>query len=95
MVDAVRARQDPLNDALLAEFGARLRSFRREAGLTQTELADTARLHRTTVGGFERGEVNPTLVAIVSLAGALGCTADQLVVGLELRRDDDPGGEPV
>ena len=40
-------------------------------GLSQESLADMAQIHRTYVGGVERGERNPTLTMIVRLAEAL------------------------
>lgn len=91
MVGPVRARHDPQNEVLLAAFGVQLRAFRRAAKLSQAELARAARLHRTTVGGFERGRINPTLVALVALAEVLGCSPDELIAGLS-RRPPDPGG---
>jgi transcriptional regulator with XRE-family HTH domain len=56
---------------LRAEFGGRVRELRRRLGISQEELADRCRLHRTYVGGIERGERNPSLVNIGRLAEAL------------------------
>ncbi|WP_332836718.1 helix-turn-helix domain-containing protein [Microlunatus antarcticus] len=54
-----------------AEFGARLQELRLRSGLTQELLAHEAGLHRTYVGGVERGERNVSLDAIWRLADAL------------------------
>ena len=60
-------------------FGARVRALRVARGLSQEELAQNAGLHRTYVGGIERGERNISLVNIKKLAAALGVTLDSLM----------------
>ncbi len=55
-------------------FGEAVRQLRRERGLSQDEFASVADLHRTYVGGIERGERNPTLTSIHRIAAALGVT---------------------
>jgi transcriptional regulator with XRE-family HTH domain len=52
-------------------FGRTVRKFRHARGLSQEGLADQANIHRTYIGGIERGERNPTLTMIVRLAEAL------------------------
>jgi transcriptional regulator with XRE-family HTH domain len=63
-------------------FGQRLRSLRKERGLSQEELGFGADLDRTYVGGIERGERNPSLVNICRLAGALGVEPAALFEGI-------------
>lgn len=58
--------------AALEAFGQRVRDRRCAIGLTQEDLAERSGLHRTYVGGVERGERNISLLNIHSLAGALG-----------------------
>jgi transcriptional regulator with XRE-family HTH domain len=53
-------------------FGERVRELRLAKGLSQEELAFRARVHRTYLGGIERGERNPALKNIAAIAGALG-----------------------
>jgi len=53
------------------KFGERLRTLRQERGWSQEELAARSKHHWTYIGGIERGERNPTLLVIVSLAVAL------------------------
>jgi transcriptional regulator with XRE-family HTH domain len=54
-----------------AIFGKIVRRFREAAGISQEELAALAKIHRTYIGGIERGERNPTLLMIHRLAKAL------------------------
>lgn len=56
-----------------------MREVRAERGLSQEALADLAGLHRTYVGGIERGERNPTLANVERIAKALRVTPAQLV----------------
>jgi len=53
-------------------FGAAVRRFREGKSLSQEELADLVGIHRTYIGGIERGERNPTLTMIERIADALG-----------------------
>jgi len=53
------------------QFGRRMRLVREEKGISQEDLAALAGVHRTYVGGIERGERNPTLLTIHKLAKAL------------------------
>ncbi|HUG89784.1 MAG TPA: helix-turn-helix transcriptional regulator [Planctomycetaceae bacterium] len=58
-------------DVVLKRFGARVRLLRTRAGLSQEALADRARIHRTYIGGIERGERNVSLKNICRIAKAL------------------------
>lgn len=51
---------------------AAVRAKRRALKLSQEELADRCRLHRTYVGAIERAEGNITLDTLDKLAKALG-----------------------
>lgn len=63
---------------MLRSFGAAVRARRLEVGLSQEALAVEAQLHRTYIGGIERGERNVSLVNIVRIAEALQTTASAL-----------------
>jgi transcriptional regulator with XRE-family HTH domain len=54
-----------------SRFGNRVRQEREHLGLSQEGLASRCGLHRTYIGGIERGERNPTLQTISLLADAL------------------------
>lgn len=60
-------------------FGAVVRLHRKRAGYSQEELARRAGIHRTYIGGIERGERNPTLTMIYRLANALDVLPSQLL----------------
>lgn len=68
---------------LQAVFGFAIRDFRERLGLSQEELAARAGLHRTYVGGIERGERNPSLVNLVKLAQALEVPLWQIILEME------------
>jgi transcriptional regulator with XRE-family HTH domain len=63
-------------------FGARVRSLREQAGMSQEDLAHTAGLHRTYVSSLERGQRNVGLDNIVALARALEVTTSKLLHGV-------------
>lgn len=52
-------------------FGKRLKALRMDRGYSQERLAEMACLHRTYVGGVERGERNVSLINIWRIADAL------------------------
>jgi transcriptional regulator with XRE-family HTH domain len=60
-------------------FGKRVREIRQQLGISQEGLADRCGLHRTYVGGIERGERNPSLINIGRIADALGVTPAKLL----------------
>lgn len=61
-----------MGDQILKRFGERVRKLRERAGLSQETLAGNAGIHRTYMGGVERGERNISLKNIVRIAEALG-----------------------
>jgi transcriptional regulator with XRE-family HTH domain len=67
----------------LKQFGARVRALREKAGLSQEALADKAQIHRTYIGGVERGERNLGLKNVLRIAKALGVQPARLFEGLE------------
>jgi transcriptional regulator with XRE-family HTH domain len=59
-------------------FGHTVRNARLRAKLSQEELADAAGLDRTYIGGVERGERNPSLIALQKIASGLRITLSYL-----------------
>ncbi len=60
------------------QFGEKVRKLRLARNLSQEELAFKSGVHRTYLGGIERGERNPSLKNIAAIAKALNVTLVQL-----------------
>lgn len=56
---------------VLIKFGKRVREERVRLGLSQEQLANRAKVHRTYIGMIERAEKNITLENIEKIAEAL------------------------
>ncbi len=61
-------------------FGRRVRYFRKLKALSQEELAAACDLHRTYVGGIERGERNVSLNNVERIAEALEVPVAYLLI---------------
>jgi len=64
--------RNPELQARLNLFGESVRAARRDARLSQEELAHRSGLHRTYIGAVERGERNISLASAWALADTLG-----------------------
>lgn len=70
-----------------AALGEAVRRLRREAGLSQEQLAERAATDLTQIGGIERGVRNPSYTTMVRLAAALETSVGELAtLADELRR---------
>lgn len=54
------------------DVGRAIRAARKEAGLTQRDLADLAGISERTVRAIETGTGNPALAAVAAAANVLG-----------------------
>lgn len=63
-------------------FGPNLKRCRERVGISQEELGFRSDLHRTEVGMLERGIRLPRIDTLVKLAGSLGLSPGDLLVGL-------------
>lgn len=52
--------------------GRNLRAYRQAKGLSQEAFAELVGMHRTYIGGVERGERNLTLATVERYAEAIG-----------------------
>ena len=69
-------------DPYLDILGKRIRARRRELGLSQEAMANEAGLDRSYVGRIERGEHNPTFLAVIKLCRAMRCDVAALTNGI-------------
>jgi transcriptional regulator with XRE-family HTH domain len=58
--------------ALQQQVGRSLRAYREAQGLSQEAFADVLGVHRTYMGGVERGQRNLTLKSLERIADRLG-----------------------
>ena len=60
-------------------FGNRLKSLRREAGLTQAQFSEKVGVHLQTVSKWERGVSEPDFSVLGEIAAALGISLETLL----------------
>lgn len=66
-------------------LGDNIRERRVYCELTQDELGYITGLHRTYIGGIERGERNVSFINLLKIAKGLGCcNLDKIFDGIEL-----------
>lgn len=63
-------------------LGEKIRTYRKQAGLTQEKLAEKADLHHNFIGEVERGNMEASLTSMLKIAKALGVRVRDLVDGL-------------
>jgi transcriptional regulator with XRE-family HTH domain len=62
------------------KVGGNVRALRLQRGLSQEKLAGASDLDLTYIGGIERGRRNPSLLAMVRIAAALGVHPSELLI---------------
>ncbi len=65
-------------ETLLKNFGARIAQVRRAENISQEDLADKAKIHRTYMGRIERGESNPPIYTVYKIMKALKISPKEL-----------------
>ena len=63
-------------------YGQKIKELRQEKGLTQAQLAEKISTTASTIGKYEREELQPNVDMIISLSKFFGVSADY-ILGLE------------
>ena len=63
-------------------MGARIAALRREAGLSQAELAGQLQISASAMGMYEQGRREPSAQMLVTMARTLGVSTDYLLTGI-------------
>lgn len=69
----------------MVNFGKRLKELRKNAGLTQKQLADKIWVTKATISYYEQSERNPSPEILVKLAKVFHVTTDYLL-GIEQKQ---------
>lgn len=64
---------------ILELFGSRIKKLRQENGLTQEQFAKKCGLHKNYIGMIERGERNPSLINIETIAKGFSISISELM----------------
>ncbi|TAN45349.1 MAG: helix-turn-helix domain-containing protein [Nitrospirae bacterium] len=67
-----------MNDAIKIKLGGRIRQLRKLRGYTQEKLDEKSGISYKFIGEIERGEVNPSLDSLASIASALNVEIREL-----------------
>lgn len=86
-MDARSARSDGAavvqRSSAHAALGQAIRELRVQQSVSQEELAHRSGMHRTYLGGIERGERNPSYTNILRIASALDVSGSALLAAAE------------
>lgn len=79
------------------ELGARLQALRRQAHLSQQELAERLHVSRQSISKWELGTAKPDLDNMIRLSELFGVSLDELVLGKTQNRQEIPqnSAQPV
>lgn len=70
------------------EFSERLKDLRKQAGLTQVDVAEELGISQPAYASWERGSKKPTQENLVKIAQILNVSVDYLVGNLKDKTDD-------
>ena len=70
-------------------LGARIAALRREAGLSQAELASRLQVSPSALVMYEQGRREPSADTLVRLSRELGVTTDYLLTGKPAERETE------
>ena len=81
------------SDSLRTVLAKNIKTFRKEKGISQEELAELCGLHRTYIGSVERHERNVTLSTLEVLASTFGVTVPELLTRHESPSNNEQMGK--
>jgi len=67
------------NDKVLRALATNVRKLRKEAGISQEELAFQCEIDRTYISKVERGVANPSLLILARIAEILNVETQELI----------------
>lgn len=77
----------------LKKLGTNVKKVRKSMQITQGELADKTKFHRTYISQIERGVTNPTLLSMQTLAEGLGTSIEVLIRDVFSNNSNLPEGK--
>lgn len=69
-------------------LGQRIAALRRHLGMSQAELAEKLGVSPSAVGMYEQERREPSLGGLVTISGIFGVTADYLLTGKPVTKQD-------
>jgi transcriptional regulator with XRE-family HTH domain len=81
-LSAFLAELSEVDKKSLKSLGERIREKRKTLGWTQEDLAESAEIDRSYIGGVERGQRNLTFSILCQICSALKCDIATLTYGL-------------
>jgi transcriptional regulator with XRE-family HTH domain len=66
-------------EELLKDLGERIRTIRKEKGITQQQLAHTIGKDQQSIQRLEAGNINPSYIYLQEIAGGLSITLLELL----------------
>jgi transcriptional regulator with XRE-family HTH domain len=73
----------------LSNFSKNLKSLRKKAELTQSQLSEKLGLNRATLASYEEGRAEPKFEILMKLASFLKVSIDDLLMGSVLKKPSD------
>ena len=67
----------------LKQFGNNIRNLRKARGFSQESFADAVGLHRTYMGGVERGERNVSLLNLLKIMRKLEVSSGDILENIQ------------
>ncbi len=69
--------------------GARIAALRRQAGMSQAQLADLLRVSPSAVGMYEQGRREPSADVLVEMSRIFGVSVDYILTGSPSHQEEE------